>query len=246
MTSTWVPVTRLRSHEQVAAQIQRKILGGELEVGARLPSERELTSVLGVSRTGVREALRTLEAVGVLDIHSGSGRSAGSIIADRSAEALSTVLRLHVALAGIGSGELLEIRLLLERAAAAAAARHRSPADVIWLRETNDRLRASTPGSDAFAQLDTAFHVGIVRVAGNRLTLLLVRALHEITGQAAYGADDDALRRAADRDADEHDAIIAAVGNGQGDRAAHLVEAHLRHQHAFTPDGDIGVAAHEA
>ena len=79
MTSNdaWQPVRRLRTHEHVLAQIAERILDGRLQVGDRLPSERELVGALGVSRGSVREALRILESMGIVEANVGSGRDAG-------------------------------------------------------------------------------------------------------------------------------------------------------------------------
>ncbi len=73
----WRPVTRSRSHELVLDQIEEQILAGTLRVGDRLPGERDLASHLQVSRSAVREAIRALEAQGVVRSAVGSGKDAG-------------------------------------------------------------------------------------------------------------------------------------------------------------------------
>lgn len=100
------PVHKVRTHEQVLDRIQEKILGGELPVGTRLPSERDLVDALGVGRGAVREALRVLEALGVLDDH--------AVIAARPDEPLGTLLRLHVALGGITVAEVTQVAAQLQ------------------------------------------------------------------------------------------------------------------------------------
>src|SRR5699024_7347132 len=90
----WQPVRKLRTHEHVLGQIAERILDGRLSVGDRLPSERELVSALEVSRTSVREALRILESMGIVEANVGSGRDAGSMICGQPTEALSNMLRL--------------------------------------------------------------------------------------------------------------------------------------------------------
>ena len=101
------PVRKVRTHEQVLERIQEKIFDGSLPVGGRLPSERELVDALGVGRGSVREALRVLEAMGVLDER--------SVISAAPAEPLRTLLRLHVALGGIAVSEVSEVAEWLER-----------------------------------------------------------------------------------------------------------------------------------
>src|SRR5258708_273861 len=111
----WEPVRRVRAPEQGLAQIEQKILDGRPRPGQKLPSERELVTVLGVSRTSIREALRALEAMGVIEARTGSGRDAGSVIAGQSTAAITNLLRLHIALAQISLADLVETRVQLER-----------------------------------------------------------------------------------------------------------------------------------
>ncbi|HZZ49649.1 MAG TPA: GntR family transcriptional regulator [Pseudonocardia sp.] len=114
MTTTrgWRPLYRPRTHEQVFAQIEQRLLDGRLSPGDRLPPERELADQLGVSRAGVREALRILEALGVLAAGVGSGPSAGSVVmgpeSGGGVEALATLLRLQLALARVPTGEVAQ------------------------------------------------------------------------------------------------------------------------------------------
>jgi GntR family transcriptional repressor for pyruvate dehydrogenase complex len=75
----------------VLAQIEEKVLDGSLRPGQKLPSERALVGALGVSRTSVREALRALEAMGIIESRTGSGPDAGSVITAQSTGALTTM-----------------------------------------------------------------------------------------------------------------------------------------------------------
>lgn len=120
MTTThgWRPLYRPRTHEQVFAQIEQRLLDGRLRPGDRLPQERELADQLGVSRAGVREALRILEALGVLAVGVGSGPSSGCVVvgpeSDDGEQALATLLRLQLALARVSLGEVGQARDQLE------------------------------------------------------------------------------------------------------------------------------------
>jgi GntR family transcriptional repressor for pyruvate dehydrogenase complex len=226
----WERVRRLRNHEQVLAQIQDKILDGELRIGAKLPSERELVEILGVSRTSVREALRALEAMGVIDAQAGSGRDSGSVVSGRSSEALGNLLRLHVALAEISLAELIEIRVQLEGPAAAGAAQHSTADDIARLRELNEGMRARSLPSDQFNELDAEFHVSIAKASGNALAATLMQALRAAVKSemvAAFTLLDD-WRTVADQLVDEHEGIIAAIEARDRAGASRLVEEHIR------------------
>jgi GntR family transcriptional repressor for pyruvate dehydrogenase complex len=228
--SSWSPVRKVRTHEQVVAQIQDKILDGELRMGAKLPSERDLVEALGVSRSSVREALRALEAMGIVDAQGGSGRDSGSVISGRSTEALGTLLRLHVALAGIALEDLIDVRIQLERHAAEGAAAHRTDDDIARLRELVESMQSSRVSSAQFNELDTEFHVSIARCSGNGLTAMLMQALRDAVKAEmvrAFTAIDD-WRSVGERLVAEHSGIVDAIEACQPVEAADLVEAHIK------------------
>ncbi|MBB3661373.1 MULTISPECIES: FadR/GntR family transcriptional regulator [Prauserella salsuginis group] len=231
MTSdaAWEPVRRVRTHEQVLAQIQQKILDGTLSAGERLPSERELVNMLGVSRTSVREALRALEAMGIVESRTGSGQDAGSVITATSTPAMTNLLRLHIALARISLSDLVDTRVELERSAARGAASVRTDDDLRHLVELLDQMRSTDSDPYQFNTLDTEFHVSIARISGNALAVDLMQALrgaveHEMAETFAQLED---WRAAADGLVDEHEAIYRAIEKGSGELAANLVADHI-------------------
>jgi GntR family transcriptional repressor for pyruvate dehydrogenase complex len=98
-------------------QIEQRLRDGRLRPGDRLPSERELAEHLGVSRAAVREALRVLEALGVLSAGVGSGPRAGSVLGGAdpgAAAALANLLRLQLALSRVTAAEVAEAASRLE------------------------------------------------------------------------------------------------------------------------------------
>ncbi|GAA1204006.1 FadR/GntR family transcriptional regulator [Prauserella alba] len=231
MTSdaAWEPVRRVRTHEQVLTQIQQKILDGTLRAGERLPSERELVSMLGVSRTSVREALRALEAMGIVESRTGSGQDAGSVITATSTPAMTNLLRLHIALARISLSDLVDTRVELERSAARGAASVRTDDDLRHLAELLAQMRSTDSDPHEFNALDTEFHVLIARISGNALAVDLMQALrgaveHEMAETFAQLGD---WRAAADGLIDEHEAIYRAIEKGSGELAANLVADHI-------------------
>jgi GntR family transcriptional regulator, transcriptional repressor for pyruvate dehydrogenase complex len=228
--SGWSPVRKVRTHEQVLAQIEAKILEGELRVGAKLPSERELVEALGVSRSSVREALRALEAMGIIDAQGGSGRDSGSVISGRSTEALGNLLRLHVVLAGIELEDLIDVRVQLERHAVIGAAEHHSAEELAGLRSLVESMQPGRVSSVEFNELDTEFHVSIARASGNGLVVTLMQALRDAVKAEmvrAFTAIDE-WRAVGERLVAEHAEIVDAIEAGRGMEGADLVEAHIR------------------
>lgn len=126
----WKPLARMRTHEHVMAEIENRLMTGRLKAGDRLPPERQFAEILGVSRGAVREALRILEAIGVLEAGTGSGPSAGSVIVKHSVSGMAMVLRLHLRVAAFGHDDMAEVLLLLEQFAARKVS-HNALVDVL-------------------------------------------------------------------------------------------------------------------
>ncbi|AXK37196.1 FadR family transcriptional regulator [Streptomyces armeniacus] len=211
-------------------QIQEKILDGRLRVGDRLPSERDLVEALGVSRNSVREALRVLESMGIVDAHVGSGRDAGSTVAGRSTDALGNLLRLHMALSQFRLGDLVDVRIELERLAVTRAAAEAGTDDLAQLHALTRAMAEPGMDHERFHELDAEFHIRLARASRNALAADLMQALRDAVKSemiAAFG-------RVRDWDAtvatltSEHRAILAAVEAGQGEKAAALVTRHIR------------------
>src|SRR5207245_5469222 len=129
------PARRMRMLDDVSAQIREAILAGEVAEGERLPNERDLAERFEVGRPTVREALRSLEALGIVDIR--PGRSGGTYAARPSEATLASALSTLVSLQGATAQELAEFRLSFEADTAWWAAR-RADADGV---STLDALR---------------------------------------------------------------------------------------------------------
>jgi DNA-binding FadR family transcriptional regulator len=223
----WQPVRRLRTHEHVLAQIEQQILDGRLSPGDRLPGERELAEYLGVSRAGVREALRVLEALGVVGV--GSGPASGSVVRGEGTEALANLLRLHLALSRFTQREVMEVRVQLERWAVAEAAVHAGAEDIARLRAVVLAMRQREIGYEQFNELDTGFHVSVAEMSGNALLGTLMRALRDAVRRemlAVFESLSD-WRVTADALADQHHAIVDAIEARDSAGATALVERHI-------------------
>jgi GntR family transcriptional regulator, transcriptional repressor for pyruvate dehydrogenase complex len=131
----WEPVARSRTYELVLTRVEQLIHDGRLRVGDRLPPERELSELLGVSRAAVREALRVLEAQGALRPRVGTGPDSGNVIAAMPGAGLTQFLRLHIALAHFPLDDVVEARAVLERSSARLAAERARSEDLARMRE---------------------------------------------------------------------------------------------------------------
>jgi GntR family transcriptional repressor for pyruvate dehydrogenase complex len=225
----WKPLARMRTHEQVIAEIENRLMTGRLRAGDRLPPERQFAAALGVSRGAVREALRILEAIGVVEAGTGSGPSSGSMIVRGSIAGMAMVLRLHVQVASFTQNDLVEVRLLIERLAARKAADLATEEDTGGLLSLVDQMRGADDTA-AYDDLEAAFHERVVQLADNALVSVLIGALRRAPiSKNETGFDGlDPSASAARELADDYSAIVHAIANGNGDRAAELLAGTVR------------------
>jgi GntR family transcriptional repressor for pyruvate dehydrogenase complex len=169
-----------RATDQAIAKIKELISSGEFTAGARLPTERELTLRFGVSRSSLREAVRALALVGVLEPRVGDG----TYVTTLEPELLLTGLGFVSDLMQAGSLlELHEIRRILEPAATRMATPRLSKEDLDELRDCLRRMEEA--GSVAeFIEADTAFHRVILGACGNAALASLIENLSTGTARA--------------------------------------------------------------
>ncbi|MEZ0577972.1 FadR/GntR family transcriptional regulator [Nocardioides sp. MH1] len=193
------------------------LASGEWTVGTRIPPEPELAAALGVSRNTVREAVKALAHVGVLEVRRGDGTY---VAATTEVQALMRRQCERVDIA-----HLLEVRHAIEVQAAALAARRRTDADLAVLDATIARRRAAVDSGDAaaFVDADVEFHVAVVAAAHNPLLAELYDGLVETLRASIDGPGD------ADDLAREHDAVLAAIRAGDAARAAEAGAVLLDH-----------------
>jgi GntR family transcriptional regulator, transcriptional repressor for pyruvate dehydrogenase complex len=218
----------MRAHELVLQRIERDLADGALAVGDRLPGERALAEELTVGRSSVREAIRVLEALGVVRTAVGSGPESGAIVVADPSTSLGSALRLHAATQHLPIPDLVETRILLESWALQQAAQRKPETAAV------ETLLASMdePGLDPeeFLRRDAAFHVAMAGLAGNVVVEAMMAALRDsIHGYVTAGVPRIADWAAvADTLRGEHHAILGAVRRGHGAKAADLVQHHIR------------------
>ena len=151
------PVKSVRIYEDIVRQVRALIADGHLKSGDRLPPERDLADRFRVSRTSVREALRSLQARGLIEIRAGEG----AFVRDVSVEALVEPLALVILPYREAVGELFEARHLLEPAIAALAARRATREELAEMeRILAEQAREVAHGRTGMAQ-DSALHAAI-------------------------------------------------------------------------------------
>jgi GntR family transcriptional repressor for pyruvate dehydrogenase complex len=223
-----VPLQRLRTvpvKEQVIEVLKRRIKDGTWQPGDQLPSERELSERLGVSRGTVREAVQLLGALGVLEVRRGSGTFVRSYAND--AEFLHSTWRNWTAHNSDRIRELLEVRQGIESLAAELAAVHRDAASLQAMADAIKQMRMGARAQDvpALVEADLLFHRALVAASGNRTLAELADALgmQLVRERAATWA----LHGRSELSLAEHTAIYEGVRRGDGAYARAAVIAHL-------------------
>ena len=168
--ATQYPPERPKRRAQVVVDhIEGELAAGRLRAGDRLPAEHEFADRLGVSRNSVREAIRMLQAAGLVDVRHGTG----SFVREAVDGPLAQLMLFRTLVAQSAPAALVEVRRLFERSCAELAAARRTEADLAAMRESIDRLRrlGGDPQTDTGALLDAdlAFHRAVYRASGNVL-----------------------------------------------------------------------------
>jgi GntR family transcriptional repressor for pyruvate dehydrogenase complex len=174
------PVKSIRIYEDIVRQVKALIADGHLKSGDRLPPERDLAERFRVSRTSVREALRSLQSLGLIEIRAGEG----AFVRDVSVEALIEPLALVILPYREAVGELFEARHLIEPAIAALAARRASREEIAEMeRILDEQAREIAHGRTGMAQ-DSSLHAAIAAAAHNRAIVRIVNALVDLLAQS--------------------------------------------------------------
>ena len=166
--------------DEAIEKLREMIVSGRLKPGDRLPREADLATSLGLSRSSLREAVRALSLVRILDVRQGDGTYVSSLAADSLLDALSFIVEFHHDASVL---ELLEVRRILEPAASARAAVLIDDTSLASLEEVLDR---STPDSavEELVRNDVEFHRAIAVASGNTVLASLIESLSGPTQRA--------------------------------------------------------------
>jgi DNA-binding FadR family transcriptional regulator len=207
-------INRHRVVDQVREQLTAEIKAGNLKVNERLPSENELARTFGVSRPVIREALTSLEALGLTSSRNGSGTFV--IAAEVKAELL---------LGGYPPEHLNQVRRYLELPAAELAARHRSRSQLAELTSVLAQMEKEDDPSRR-NNLDADFHVKVAAASGNGLLAKLIGGLRGLVEEESFAAASELPYRRS-KAQDEHRHILEAIAAGDPVAAVAAMATHL-------------------
>jgi GntR family transcriptional regulator, transcriptional repressor for pyruvate dehydrogenase complex len=208
----------------VVSQIEKNIRSKALAPGAKLPSELSLCQQFGVSRTAVREALRTLSARGLITIMKGKGIFVQNI----SSETVTDPIYLYLEMQHDRSYvfDVVHARQIIEPPIAASAALHHTEEDAEKLKKDQNDLVQSEGDYEELSRLDMLFHLDIAKASENSLIPLLLEPIHRLTPQiksSVYATIIDAKRSAVEW----HQKILTAILQRDAEGAQNAMKRHL-------------------
>lgn len=213
-----------RLYERVVDKVLELISSGAWKPDFRLPPERELSEAFGVSRTVVREAVKALEARGILESTTGSGVSVRRADFNMVSQSLTTYMQL----ANRDDFEirLNEVRRVLEVEMVALAASRITPEQRTQLREICKQMRVGKNTAKQMAELDFRLHVTLAESTQNDLfKVLLAPLISQLREQIILTWED--FPRPVEEVFDQHEAIVAAVESGDAEAARQAMMKHL-------------------
>jgi GntR family transcriptional regulator, transcriptional repressor for pyruvate dehydrogenase complex len=208
--------------DEAILKIKEMILAGDLKPGDRLPPEKELGEALGLSRSSLREAVKALEIIRVLDVRRGDGTYVTSLSPSLLLDALSFVVDVHQDDSVL---ELFEVRRILEPAAAVLATPRMTGADIAHLRELLAQVDG-VPSVDELVANDIVFHRYISERSGNAYLTRMLDGLSSSTLRARVwrGLTQEG---SVQRTLTEHRAIVDALEVGDTDLVAAQMTVHV-------------------
>jgi GntR family transcriptional repressor for pyruvate dehydrogenase complex len=203
------------------------ILRGILRPGERLPSERELSERLGVSRPSLREAVSDLTQRGLLTTRASAGIFVADVIGSAFSPALQTLFATHEE----AVFDYIDFRKDMEGLAITRAARMGSDTDLEIVNTIFQRMVAahSKRNPDEEAGLDAQFHMAIIEASHNVVMLHMMRAMFDLLKEGVFYNREVMFRQRTTRDAllDQHRAINSALQDRDPEASRNAVEAHL-------------------
>ncbi len=206
---------------EVSRRLLSYLLSGAVEPGEKIPSERSLAATLGVGRYVIREAVKTLRLLGLVDVRQGDG----TYLRRPASDLLVQSIQWGLLLGDRQLDELVDARVHLESMLAGMAAERRSEGDISALRSLLAEMDAAEPNDpDRFIAADLSFHLRVAKAAGNPPLATVLESVGVLlrawmSGVASSSPEHDP--------SDEHAAIIEAIERGDTAGASAAMRAHL-------------------
>jgi GntR family transcriptional repressor for pyruvate dehydrogenase complex len=212
-----------RLFEQIVQQVEESILAGHLKPGDQLPAERDLAQKFGVSRTAVREAVKTLREKGLVEAYSGRGTFVTNGTSQAIRQSLDLMIRINQQ---EGSSHLAELRQVLEPEIAGLAAPRIEEQLLATMREAVATMDRNLHDPDAYVEADLDFHLALAEAVGNPLVLSLLDSIVGLLREQRVRVF--SVDGGPERGQFHHKKILAAVEKHDSARAREAMRAHLK------------------
>jgi GntR family transcriptional repressor for pyruvate dehydrogenase complex len=219
----FTPVKNTKVYEQVIEQIKEMITSGKLKRGDRLPPERELVEQLQVSRTSIREAIRALQIIGLIECKQGGG----NFIKESFENSLFEPLSIMFVLQNSRPEEILELRKIVEIETAALAAEKINDEELKQLESIIEQLKLSED-EEVSSRLDKEFHYKVAQASGNFLIVNVLKAISSLVDSFIKDARESILRQNENEVLIEHhENIYKALSARDKNKATEVMRKHL-------------------
>jgi GntR family transcriptional regulator, transcriptional repressor for pyruvate dehydrogenase complex len=213
-----------KTYEVLAEQLREQILTGAIPPGAPLPNERDLGDRTGLGRGSVREALRVLEAQGLISTR--LGRNGGRVTRRAGIEGISQSLEFFVRSQQIEFISLIETIEVLEPALAALAARHRTDRDIYALKEASKELKVALGDPARVVKANTAWHLAVATASHNPVLVAIKQSIGSMLHDPHI--DNFVSLRVCEAVLKAHDGVERAIIAGDVDAARRRMGRHIR------------------
>src|SRR5215469_4208452 len=211
-----------RLYEQIVQQVEESIHKGALKPGDQLPPERELAEQFGVSRTAVREAVKTLREKGLVEAYPGRG----TFITDGSSHTFRQSLDRLMRSGNEGFASLAEVREILEPEIAAMATARADAEDLVAMRQQVEIMDAARRDPEAYIEADLDFHLALAEAAGNPIILSLIDSIVGLLREQRLRTY--FVGGGPERGQYHHKRILEAVEQHDAARARETMQAHMQ------------------
>lgn len=218
------PIKSTKVYEQVIEQIKNMIVDGTLKRGDRLPSERELVENLEVSRTSVREAIRALQIMGLIECKQGEGNFIKENFENTLLEPISIMFMLQQS----DPEQILDVRKIIETETAALAAERITEEQLEELKKLTESFQVCRNENEN-VKFDKQFHYKIAKASAN---LLIVNILNAMSSLMDSFLEDARKKILIDKEnvmvlANQHKLIYESIRDGNGAKASEEMRKHL-------------------
>lgn len=220
-TISFDPIPRSRLYEQIVEKIKAMIAAGQIKPGECLPSERELAQNMRVSRVPVREALKMLEFMGIIEVHHGRG----AVVQGLGRASMLEVIDLVLESDSDTLTDLTEARLVLETGAVSMACARRTEDDLKRMREALAKMEAAINQGEKGVDASMEFHMALMRATKNKVLYRFMILFSDLLRESRELSLDRPGRPA--EALAEHRQILAAVADRDVGVAVATMEAHL-------------------